>query len=215
MLGYLKIARNKRIMQVTNQMATTRFIVKGYARKRANYYKATSNTILIEDSGKKILVDPGCNEGLLLSGLKKEGLKPKDTDMIFLTHYHPDHVLNVRLFPKVDVLDGDKIYRGDREYSYKDRIPGTAVEVIATPGHAYEHATLLVKTKHGVVAIAGDLWWWEDGKQKTDAKTLLTLKDPLANDNVTLLSSRKKILQKADFIIPGHGKMFSTGKSNK
>lgn len=189
-------------------MATVKIIVKGYARNRGGYYEATSNTTLVEDSGKKILVDPGCNERLLLLGLKKEGLKPKDVDLIFLTHYHPDHILNVRLFPKVDVMGGDKIYRKDREYSYKGKIPGTAVEVVATPGHATEHSTPLVKTKEGVVAVAGDLWWWEDGKQKTGAKALRSLNDPLATDKKALLESRRKILKMADAVVPGHGKAF-------
>jgi len=192
-------------------VAALKLIVEGYARKtKRGYYEATPNTVLIEDSGKRILVDPGCNEGLLLAGLKKWGLRPKDIDLVFLTHYHPDHVLNVRLFQKVDVLDGDTIYRGDREYHYKGRIPGTKVEVVATPGHCEEHASLLVKTAEGVVAVAGDLWWWEDCKQKTDAKTLLSLKDPFATDKAALLRSRKKILQKADLVIPGHGKAFLT-----
>ncbi len=189
-------------------MSKLKILVEGYARKSGDHYEATSNTTLIEDSWKKIIVDPGCNEGLLLSGLKKEGLRPEDIDMIFLTHYHPDHVLNVRLFPNIDVLDCDKIYREDREYSYKGCIPGTKIEVIATSGHANEHATPLVRTDDGVVAVAGDLWWWEDGRQKTDAKSLLSQKDPLATDKDALLKSRKRILQKADWIVPGHGKMF-------
>ncbi|MFA5246973.1 MAG: MBL fold metallo-hydrolase [Candidatus Micrarchaeia archaeon] len=196
-------------------MANLKLIVKGYARNKGGYYEATSNTILIEDRSKKIIVDPGCKEKILLSGLEKAGLKPKDIDMIFLTHYHPDHVLNVRLFPNIDVLDGNTIYRGDREYSYKGRIPGTTVEVVATPGHASEHATPLVETKDGVVAIAGDLWWWEDGKQKTDMKSLLNQTDSFANDYAALLKSRKKILQLADLVIPGHGKPFQTRKSGK
>ena len=193
-------------------MAKFKILVKGYARKCGNHYEATCNTTLIEDGGKKVIVDPGCNEGLLLSGLKKEGLRPEDVDMIFLTHYHPDHVLNIRLFSGKDVLDGNTIYRGDKEFSYRGRIPGTKVEVIATPGHAQEHATPLVETQEGVVAVAGDLWWWEDGRQKTDAKSLLALKDPFAKDRTALLKSRKKILQKADVVIPGHGKLFAVDK---
>jgi len=196
-------------------MAIVKILVQGYARKRGKNYQATPNTTLIEDSGKRIIVDPGCNPAKLLAGLKKEGLRPEDIDFVFLTHYHVDHVLNVRLFPDAPVLDKDKAYRGDLEYFYKGKIPGTKVEVIPTPGHAHEHACLLAKTKEGVVAVAGDLWWWEDGKQKTDAKSLLSLKDPSVTDYAVMTRSRQKILQIADFIIPGHGKMFPTGKPDK
>jgi len=194
-------------------MARVKVLVEGYAHECKGYYKATCTSVLIEDSGKKIIVDPGCNEGLLLSALEKEGLTPKSIDLIFLSHYHVDHVLNLRLFPGKDVLDGDTIYRGDKEFSFKEKIPKTNIEIIETPGHAHEHATPLVRTKEGIIAIAGDLWWWEDGKQNTNTKALLSLKDPFVKDEEALLKSRKMILKKADFIIPGHGKMFRVEKS--
>jgi len=189
-------------------MAIVKLLVQGCARRRGKNYQATPNTTLIEDSGKRIIVDPGCNPAKLLAGLKKEGLRPKDIDYIFLTHYHVDHVLNVRLFSDAPVLDKDKIYKGDLEYSYKGKIPGTKIEVVPTPGHAKEHACLLARTAEGVVAVAGDLWWWEDGKEKTDAKSLLSLKDPSVTDYAVMRKSRRKILQAADVIIPGHGKPF-------
>jgi len=193
-------------------MAIVKLLVQGYARKRGKNYQATPNTTLVVDSGKRIIVDPGCNPQKLLAGLANAGLKPKDIDFVFLTHYHVDHVLNVRLFPDAPVLDKDKVYKGDLEYFYKDKIPGTQVEVVPTPGHAKEHACLLVNTAEGVIAVAGDLWWWEDGKQKTDAKSLLSLKDPSVTDYAVMLKSRRKILQRADWVIPGHGKAFHTIK---
>jgi len=193
-------------------MATVKVLVEGYAHKGKDGYVATSTTVLIEDSGKKILVDPGCNEKLLLDALERVNLKPSDIDMIFLTHFHLDHVLNIRLFPGKDVLDASTIYRGDNEIPFSEKIPGTDVEIIATPGHSSEHATPLVRTDNGIVAIAEDLWWWERGKQKTDTKSLLTLKDPFARDNKALLKSRKRILEKADLVIPGHGKIFRVEK---
>src|SRR3989344_1371522 len=193
-------------------MAVVKVLVEGYARQQKDFLEATSSTVLIEDSGKKIIVDPGCNEKLLLEALKKEGLTPKNIDIVFLTHYHPDHILNIRLFPGKDILDGDSIYRGDKEISFKGKIPGTEIEVVPTPGHAHEHATPIVQTEKGVVAIAADLWWWETGKQKTGRKELLSLKDPYAKNKKDLLKSRKLILEKADYIIPGHGKMFRAKK---
>ncbi|MCX6818153.1 MAG: MBL fold metallo-hydrolase [Candidatus Aenigmarchaeota archaeon] len=193
-------------------MAKVKVLIEGYAHEGNGCYEATSTTVLIEDSGKKIIVDPGCNEELLLQALKGEGLTPKDIDLIFLTHYHIDHVLNIRLFPGKDILDGNIIYRGDKEFSFKEKIPGTNIEIIETPGHAHEHTTPLVKTEKGIIAIAEDLWWWEDEKQKTDKKSLLSLKDPFVKDEAALLKSRKIIIEKADFIIPGHGKMFKVEK---
>ncbi len=193
-------------------LAKVNVLVEGYARQKDGYFEATCSTVLIEDGDKKILVDPGCNEELLLAALRKEGLSVADIDFIFLTHYHVDHWLNVRLFPKVDVLDGDIIYRQDKEYSFSNKLPGTEIEVVPTPGHAHEETTLLVNTDKGVIAVAEDLWWWMDGLQKTDKKSLLLLKDPFVKDEKALLKSRKLILSKADYIIPGHGKMFKVEK---
>lgn len=193
-------------------MTTVKVLVEGYAHEGKGCYEATCSTVLIEDSGKKILVDPGCNEKLLLNALKKEKLSSKDINLIFVTHYHVDHILNIRLFPGIDVYDRDTIYRGDKEYSYKGEIPGTSIKIIATPGHAHEQATPLVETNKGIIAIAEDLWWWEDGKQKTDKKSLLSIKDPFVKNKKDLLKSRKLILSKADYVIPGHGKMFKVKK---
>jgi len=195
-------------------MALVKILIQGYARPGADgSYIASSTTILIEDSGKKILVDPGCNKNLLLNALKKENLKLKDIDIIFLTHYHPDHILNIRLFPSHDIYDGSIIYRDDKEIEFSKKIPGTNVEIIQTPGHAHEHTALLANTDKGKHAVAGDVFWWEDGqKQKTDHNLLIKLKDEFAKDKKVLQKSREKVLKIADYIIPGHGNVFKVKK---
>jgi len=187
-------------------------LVEGYARQNADCLVASPTTVLIEDNGKRIIVDPGCNEKLLLVALKKQKIEPTDIDYIFLTHFHIDHLLNIRLFLGKDVIDVDTIYRGDSEYNYSKFLPGTSIEVVPTPGHAFEHASLLVKTGKGIVAVAGDLWWWVDKNQKTDLKTLINLVDPFSKSDAQLVASRELILTKADFVIPGHGKIFKVPK---
>jgi glyoxylase-like metal-dependent hydrolase (beta-lactamase superfamily II) len=194
-------------------MTIIKILVEGYAKPTGGEaYKASPTATLIKDSGKLILVDPGTNKKKLLNALKKERLKPNDIDMVFLTHHHPDHVINIRLFPDIDILDGGTIFRGDEELEFSGKIPGTKIKIVSTPGHSPEHVSLLADTDLGKVCIAGDLWWWEDGKQKTDLKSLLKLKDTFTEDNKALLKSRQKILKMADWIIPGHGKMFAVKK---
>ena len=194
-------------------MAKVTVLVEGYARKTEKCYEATCSTVLIEDNNKKIIVDPGCNEAALIKALAAKGLGTANIDYIFLTHYHIDHLLNLVLFKGKDVLDGSTIYRGDKEYEYSSKLPGTSIEVVSTPGHAHEQATLFVNTNQGVIAIAEDLFWWEDGKQKsTTKKALLELKDPFVKNKKDLLHSRRIVLEKADWIIPGHGKMFKVEK---
>lgn len=194
-------------------MAKVTVLVEGYARKAEKCYEASCSTVLLEDNFKKILVDPGCNEEALIKAMARKGLGTPDIDYIFITHYHPDHLLNIKLFPRKDVLDGNTIFRGDKEYEYSKFLPETTIKVIPTPGHAHEQATLLVETKDGIVAVAEDLFWWEEGKQKDGSrKALLELKDPFVKNKNDLLKSRRLVLEKADWIIPGHGKMFRTPK---
>jgi len=188
-------------------MAEVKILVEGYAKPTGNdEFKASPTTTLIKDSGKLIIVDPGANKQKLLKALRKENLKPKDIDFIILTHYHPDHVLNIRLFPDKDILDGTTVYRDDEEFEITKKMIGNNIKIIPTPGHAFEHISLIVNTSNGKICIAGDLWWWEDGKQKIN--NLLNTKDVFVKDKKALLNSRKKILKIADYIIPGHGKIF-------
>lgn len=186
-------------------------LVEGYAHPgEDDIYVASPTSTLIYHQDKKILVDPGTNATSLLEALGKESLKPEDIDILFLSHYHPDHFLNIRLFPNHDLYDGSMLWRKDEEIAYTKKLPGTEIQVIPTPGHAPEQCSLIVETKeYGIVCVAQDVFWWEDGKQKSDTvKDLMDLKDPFAADEKALKESREKVLEIADWIIPGHGKMF-------
>ncbi|MDP1709605.1 MAG: MBL fold metallo-hydrolase, partial [Candidatus Komeilibacteria bacterium] len=136
-----------------------------------------------------------------------------DIDYIFLTHFHLDHILNIRLFPKATIFDVDTIYKKDKGVLYKKFVPGAEIKVVPTPGHAHEHGALVVGTEEGRVAIAGDIFWWDDGeKQKIDYKSLIYKKDPYTKNWKQLVASRKKLLKMSDWIIPGHGKVFKIEK---
>lgn len=191
-------------------MTKVKVLIKGYARKTKNGWLASSTTTLIEDNGRKIIVDPGINKELLVKKLQKEGLSFNNIDIVFMTHYHPDHVFLASIFGKAKIFDGNTIYENDQEVDYENRIPGTTIEVILTPGHAHEHASLLVKTAKGSVIIAGDVFWWTDEEeQKTDnIEALINKEDPFTKDLQALKESRKKVLEIADWVIPGHGKTF-------
>lgn len=194
-------------------MAEVKVLIEGYAREENGVWFASPATVLIKDSGLNILVDPGSNKKLLLESLEKEGLKPEDIDIVFLTHYHLDHILNIRLFPDKDIYDGDTINSDDKIVEYSGNIPNTNVQVIQTPGHAHEHCSLLVETEKGKIVIAGDVFWWnDDDEQKIDNESLMKHEDPYVKDKGALAESRKKLLEIADYIIPGHGEMFKVKK---
>ncbi len=198
-------------------MDTIKILIAGYARSGKNgTYIASPTTTLIFHQDKMILVDPGTNAPKLMESLKRENLTPQDIDILFLSHYHPDHFLNIRLFPTHPVYDGTLIWKGEQEISYNHTLPGTNLEVIPTPGHAQEQASIIVHTKEfGLVCIAQDVWWWEDGQQKSETVAdLMSLEDPFVWNKEELRKSREKVLNLADWIIPGHGKMFKNPKKD-
>lgn len=191
-------------------MTKVTVLIEGYARKTKRGWLASSSTTLIEDSGKKVIVDPGINRNLLLQKLRGQGLVPDDIDIVFITHYHPDHMLLASMFEKAMIVDGDTVYDKDDEVGYEGNVPGTGLEVILTPGHAHEHAALVVNRDNEKIVVAADVFWWNDQeKQQTDdIEALINKKDPFTKDWEALKESRRKVLQTADWIIPGHGKMF-------
>lgn len=191
-------------------MSKLKILIEGYAKDTGNGWLASSTVVLIEDSDKRIIVDPGINKKLLLEKLKEEGLTTDDIDIVFLTHYHLDHVFLASIFDKALVVDSSTIYEEDRETEYEGPIPGTNIEVVPTPGHAHEHCSLLVHIDDlGDVVVGADVVWWLDGEeQDIDREVLFNREDPFTVDAAALRESREKILGIADYIIPGHGKMF-------
>lgn len=191
-------------------MNQVKVLIEGYAKEIKDGWLASSTTTLIISDNKKIIVDPGTNRKLLLEKLAENKLGLNDINFVFMTHTHPDHVLLAGLFEKAIVVDNEMVYEGDKQYIHQGKIPGTDIKIIATPGHDPFHASLLVKTKEGIICVAGDLFWWADNeKQISDSvDMLLNHQDPFVKDKKALKQSRQKILKVADRIIPGHGKMF-------
>lgn len=195
-------------------MTKVKVLIEGYAKETKDGWLASSSTILIEDSGKKIIIDPGINKALLLRKLKRENLTTDDIDIVFMTHYHPDHVFLASMFEKATIVDGNTIYEKDKEIEYEGNIPGTNVKVVSTPGHAHEHCALLAKIDKGNIVVAADVFWWTDEEMQNikNIDKLINKKDPFTKDRKSLLGSRKKLLKIADWIIPGHGKIFRNPK---
>ncbi len=198
-------------------MTKVKVLIEGYAKKTNKGWLATSSTTLIEDNGKKIIVDPGINRELLLKKLREQSLTLNDIDIVFMTHYHPDHVFLASLFERAMIADGDTIYEKDDEAGYEGKVPGTNLEVILTPGHAHEHAVLVANTDKGKIVVAADVFWWNDqeNQQTNEPEVLINKEDPFTKDWEALKESRRKVLEIADWIIPGHGKMFRNPKKEK
>lgn len=194
-------------------MADVKVLVRGYAKELKNGWAASSTSTLIR-SGKNIIVfDPGCNRKKLFEALNREGIKPKDVNFIMLSHGHMDHSLLTGAFDSAKVISFESLlYTCDLMSEFKPDFLGKDTKIIKTPGHCSEHLSLIVNTKNGKYAVAGDVFWWtDDEEQKIDInKEDSSHPTELNMDN--LRASRKKLLESADYIIPGHGEVFRTRK---
>ena len=197
-------------------MTKIKVLIEGYAQKLKNGWVASSTCCLVESENKKIITDPGCHRNKLLEALKNEKLKIENIDYVFLTHGHTDHALLAGIFKNAKIITFEGfIYKKDLMIDFKDNILGGDIQIINTPGHSLEHISLLVNTKNGKYAISGDVFWWVDGEEQfvdINKKDDAHLKEL---DMKQLVESRKRLLKLADYIIPGHGKMFKVNEQRR
>jgi glyoxylase-like metal-dependent hydrolase (beta-lactamase superfamily II) len=107
------------------------------------------------------------------------------------------------MFPKAKALDYWGLWDRDKVEDWKEQFTDN-IKIIKIPGDSYDGITLLVKTDKGIVAICGDVFWKENFPED----------DPYTQDKEKLKESRRRILEIADWIIPGHGKMWNSEKIN-
>lgn len=196
-------------------MTKIKVLIEGYVKEDNGVELASSSTTLLQETGLNIIVDPGMDKPLLLEKLKNENISPENINYVVLTHTHLDHCLLAGIFENAKVLDNDSIYSPKGEIVPHDgKIPGTEIKIIKTPGHDQFHCAAVVNTeKFGRVAVVGDVFWWRTGEtQETDPEILIQRNDPYVKNEAQLTESRKKVLEVADYIIPGHGKMFKVTK---
>lgn len=194
------------------ELAKVKVLLEGYFKwldKDGLKFKASSTVTLIQDGLVNILIDSGHHqvEKQLVQALKKQGLKPGDIHYLIVTHHHPDHVANNHLFNNAKITDVLTSYRGDEfivdlDLLYKGKnIITPNVYIISTPGHELDECTVIAKTKKGLIAVVGDLFW---AKQKE--------KNIMVKDKKQLLKNQARVIKLADYIIPGHSNIFKVKK---
>jgi len=186
-------------------MAKLEILVQGYVTKDGQGDRASSSAVLVQDKETNIIVDPGVAKEELGNALKRLNLQPDNINYVLLTHYHPDHAFGAAWFPKAKILDNEEIMEGDIINKHDGFIPDTELAIMHTPGHAQEHCSLTVPTDKGMVVVAGDVFWWTGNEEQNID---INKTDPYALDHKVLVESREKVLKLADFVVPGHGKIF-------
>ncbi len=161
---------------------------------------------LIRDGDLIMVVDPGVLESqqILIDALSKESLTVHDVDIVCITHSHIDHYRNVGMFPKAKTLDYFGMWDGNKCEDWSKDLTEN-VQILKTPGHDYTSLSIIVNTAEGAVAICGDVFWKENFPQTPQD-------DAYASDMHKLTESRTRILEIADWIIPGHGPMYKNNR---
>jgi glyoxylase-like metal-dependent hydrolase (beta-lactamase superfamily II) len=166
--------------------------------------KVVSTCSLVRDTDRIVVVDPGMavRREDILDPLGRLGLAPEQVTDVVLSHHHPDHTINVALFPNAAVHDHWAIYRGadweDSDAEGRELTP--SIRLIRVPGHSAEDIALVAGTAEGIVVFT-HLWWTDD----------FPIDDPYSPDLEALRSSRARVLALADVIVPGHAASFKPG----
>ncbi len=147
-------------------MTSVHLLHAGYAHDRVG-----SSVALVRDGDALIVVDPGmvARRSLILDPLAALDVSPDDVTHVFLSHHHPDHTVNIALFPNAEVVDFWARYRDDLWLDHDGDgyhlAPNS--ELWVTPGHTEEDATLVVTADDAVYAMT-HLWWRTDRTPDVD-----------------------------------------------
>ncbi len=176
-------------------MPTVEVLFDGYVGERV------AGTVSLVRSGDVVaIIDPGMvpDRSAILDPLRGQGVEPEDVTDVILSHHHPDHTMNIALFPNAMVHDHWATYRNDEWISRPAEGFAVAggITLLETPGHTPQDVTTLVHTAAGTYAFT-HLWW----NGSIDG-------DPRATLPELLQPNRDRVLGIADIIVPGHGSPF-------
>ena len=211
------------LIPLDTNMAEVKVLIEGHHTKNIENRPRIGSTVTLIKGRNNIIVDTGSfpDKEPLIHALKREGLSPEDIHIVIITHLDLDHIVNTHLFTKAKIFckfrGGD--YPGQTHFPSEGCLERTDllkknlieddIELILTPGHAEDMVSVIVDTPDGKVVVAGDAFpseeWMDLNRQPS---TLVT-------DVEKFNESRKKILKRADYIVPGHGAMFKVNRERQ
>ena len=187
----------------------------------------STNTVLIRDEGKNIILDPGILQlgryGALQKRLGEFDLTPDDIDLVINSHCHYDHVEANYLFrgkPLIihekELEYTDKLYWPEWREAYLgimnqriikgDYKLSDNVRIIETVGHTPGSITTLVETDEGLVALVGDAVIVKEDLLELRPPSVVTknIEADVAVNSLKKIRSLNPVL-----VVPGHDAPFS------
>nr|XP_054770638.1 metallo-beta-lactamase domain-containing protein 1-like [Lytechinus pictus]XP_054770639.1 metallo-beta-lactamase domain-containing protein 1-like [Lytechinus pictus] len=172
-------------------------------------FHADGSITLVETEAHKVLVDTGgpWDKPYLIDAFKELGLGLEEVDYVIGTHGHSDHIGNLNLFPGATHIVGWDVCKRDlyTSHSFSDGKPyliNSELVVMPTPGHTHHDVSLVVHDGEKKIVIAGDLF---ESENDIDDPSLWR---DCSEDPKTQEINRRKIIDMADIIVPGHGPAF-------
>ena len=115
-------------------VASVHLLHAGYADDRVG-----SSVTLIRDGDALIVADPGmvASRSRILDPLAALDVAPEAVTHVFISHHHPDHTVNIALFPNAEVVDFWARYRDDLwlDHDGDGYHLSPNAELWLTPGH--------------------------------------------------------------------------------
>lgn len=206
-------------------------LFQGFPGKMTRGYMGWSSVIYVEQAGYKILFDTGSmtERSELPNRIKEQGIDMDDIDILVLSHFHYDHVMNFdyfknarillheqeaawvlsdpnswpipkSLFPVLQCTGRLELISGDQEIV-------SGVQTLYTPGHTMGSMSLVLRDANmPTTVLAGDA--------VKNLAELATGKVAMSWNDQKSSTSIKKIRHIADVVIPGHDRILAV-KSDK
>lgn len=207
--------------------------------------QGTNHMFYIEGAKRNILIDatPSAQDlrglqppGFSLEHLKSPeealaeiGLKPRDIDILILTHLHQDHVLNITKFTNAEIYIQEDEYAFARaphpfwslaylginmNYLSKTKLRlirgeyeiEESIKLIPTPGHTPGTQSVLIETPAGKAIIAGFCTIRENFEppEKMRAQGVEVIPPGILMDFEKAYESALRVKRMADIVIPCH-----------
>jgi glyoxylase-like metal-dependent hydrolase (beta-lactamase superfamily II) len=172
----------------------------------------TATCSLLSTKKTNLLVDPSPHAPELKKMLfANSGLTPDKIDIVFVTHFHGDHLFGINLFPDAKWLMAEagvdewlQASRGKQPLLHRfQKAEGNLPDefkLTASPGHTMGLHTLNVLTKWGNLTVAGDAvmtadyFYNEEGYSNSIDFSLAT-------------KTIQSIKNTSSLVIPGHGNL--------
>ena len=183
--------------------------VSGLEQFNTTYHDMTVNAYLVWDAETKnaVAFDTGADASPMINFIHKKGL---NLSLIFLTHTHPDHILDLAKLSadgavttfvhEKESCPGAKTFKLSETESWESG--GLRIEARSTWGHSKGGITYLVSGLKHPIAIVGDALF-----ASSMGGGMVSYADALA-------TNRKEIFTLPDntVICPGHGPMTTVGE---